>query len=79
MNKYYVIKNKDSVFEEYALFVADRVDFDKYYDGIWWGVSFTDDIKDASKFRLSIDAIKLISATGLNVDDWDVVPYDKGL
>lgn len=76
MNKsnYYVVKRKNKALCEYALFVADTIDFNNY-DCISWEVSSTDDIKDASKFRLSIDAVKLISATELNVEDWEVVPY----
>ena len=76
MNKYYVIKNRASSFEEYALFVADRINNNEY-DEICWQLSHTDTITDASKFLYVGDAFNLMSVVGLNADDWDVVLYEE--
>lgn len=74
MSEYYVIKNRDSVFEEYALFVADTIN-DNEYDEIRWQLSHTDIISDASKFLYVNDAFNMMMDVGLHKDDWDIVPY----
>ena len=76
MSKYYVIKKRDSSFEEYALFVADIIN-DNAYDEIRWQLSHTDIIADASKFLYVGDAFAMMMNVGLHKDDWNVVPYEE--
>lgn len=74
-SNYYVVKRQNTVFEEYALFVADKIDFSEY-DGIWWELSYTDNAKDASKFSWGVDAFEMMMNVGLHKDDWDIVLYE---
>lgn len=76
MNKYYVIKSRDSVFEDYALFVVDTVrsELTGDYD---WQVSHTNSPSDATKFIYINDAFTMMGDVGMEEHDWEVVLYEE--
>lgn len=74
MSKQYVIKSKDRVFEEYAVFVAEKVEVIQGVDGFFvdWEFSSTDNQSDATKFKWVDDAFVMMEIMKLHEDDWEV-------
>lgn len=81
LGKQYVIKSKDHVFEEYAVFVVEKVEVSQVMDGFFvdWELSSTDTQSDATKFTYIDDAFVMMEIVGLHEDDWEVmVVVDEG-
>ncbi len=74
MSKQYVIKSKDHVFEEYAVFVAEKVEVSQVMGGFFvdWELSSTDTRSDATKFKWVDDAFIMMEIMKLHEDDWEV-------
>jgi len=75
MSKQYVIKSKDHIFEEYAVFVAEKVEVSQVMDGFFveWELSSTDTQSDATKFIFISEALYMMEEVGLHEDDWEVM------
>jgi hypothetical protein len=67
----YVIKSKRSLLEEYALLVADRVNFLDH--DVEYELSHTDTVQDATNFLFVNEALYAMETLKLNEDDWEVV------
>lgn len=70
MSKQYVIKSKDHVFEEYAVFVAEKINFVDH--DVEWELSSTDTQGDATKFTFISEALYMMEIMKLHEDDWEV-------
>lgn len=66
----YVLKNNESLLEEYACVVVEEFDFNSVYHSIY-GLSLTDDLRDATKFSSAFDAWEMYEV--LELKGWDVV------
>lgn len=77
LGKKYVIKSKDHVYEEYAVFVAEKIEVSQVMEGfnVTWEFSSADNQKDATKFKWADDAFVMMELAGLHEDDWEVVLY----
>lgn len=75
----YVIKSKDRVYEEYAVFVAEKVNFVDH--DVEWELSSTDMKDEATKFTFTSEALYMMATVGLHEDDWEVqvVAAEEGL
>lgn len=79
MSKQYLIKSRDSLLEEYVVFVADGLEIIHLVGGynVSWELSHTDTAEDATKFNFINDAFVMMEVVGLHENDWEVVLYEE--